>query len=98
MNLPRFEPWAFLLAHKIAVCISQSYLCQYPHLSPYGNLVPGWICRPRLAFLPVVFLPEAVIQFESTLQFSEFLLLLNLAFPSRLLLVSEKTIVLIVMT
>lgn len=92
MNLPCFEPWAFLLAHKAAVCISQSYLFTYPHLSPYGNLVPGWICRSRLPFLPVVFLPEAAIRFENTLQLGEFLLLLNLAFPSKLLLISEKTI------
>lgn len=73
-----------------------SYLCKYPHLSPCGNLVPGWISRSKLPFLPVVFLPEAVMLFESTLQLGEFLLLPNLAFPSRLLLVSEKMIVLIV--
>lgn len=58
----------------------------------------SWLCRSRALFLLAALRPGTAIHFESTLQLGELLLLLILAFPNRLLLISEKTIMSSVMT
>lgn len=83
-----YLPTKLLFVFHSLICVNTP-ICLHMEIWPLAGSVGP--------FLPVVFLSEAVVGFENTLQLGEFLLLINLAFPSRLLL-SEKMIVLIGMT
>lgn len=100
-HLPRVGHWLklpyFWALHILSCPQNHCLHCtiSYSHLSSYKC---PWLCRSRALFLLAAFLPETAIHFASTLQLGEFLLLLILAFPSRLLLISEKMIMPLFMT